>query len=597
MSSIDIDNNKLAQILKENCAEKDEILESYAFLIRYCFSCLVDADTIDTIKATTADLATPLKADFEKCRELLETRYKQFNAVTELQKARTRLKNQALENITEDSEIYLMNMPTGSGKTLAGLSCALQRQKIKNKKRIIYVIPYNSIIDQTANEFEDLFNSAAQILRHQSSFSYEDVPDLNEDYRHSFMAACENWDAPIIITTAVQFFESVYSSKRGKLRKMHNMADSILVFDEAHLMPIEFLQPCLRAVAFITKYLNSEALFLTATMPDFEKFLPQYALKKSRITNLIPNRSDFQFFLKNTYVNLGTITNEHLIQHAQDQNSALIVVNSRSAVRLLYDLAAGKEHKYQLTTYLTAYDRNIVIGKIKADLRQIQLDFPDGKVPPERRILVISTSLIEAGIDLDFSAAYRELAGLDNVLQTGGRCNREGLSVNANVYIFEREENTKAHCPEQAVLHDMLQQYEDISDVEVIKEYYRRIYEVKKDEIVAHSLSSMCSTMDGIPFKSYCLKLINSPTESIVIPETDESRKLVEDLSKGIHIRTRALQKYCCTVYNWELEVLLQLGVVKKLESGICVMSPDICCNYYNRNSGVQFQSDNDYYC
>ena len=151
-------------------------------------------------------------------------------------------------------------MPTGSGKTLCSVKFALERAVRKEKKRIIYVIPYNSIIDQTADVLESLFGKEAQILRHQSTFFY-DGDDYDEDYRQAAKCASENWDAPLIITTAVQFFESIYANKRGKLRKLHHMADSILVFDEAHLMPVEYLQPCLRAIAYITRYLNSEAVF------------------------------------------------------------------------------------------------------------------------------------------------------------------------------------------------------------------------------------------------------------------------------------------------------------------------------------------------
>ena len=144
------------------------------------------------------------------------------------------------------------------------------------------MIPYNSIIDQTAGVFEKLFENNLEILRHQSTFSYDEKMDLNEDYREAAKIAVENWDAPFIITTAVQFFESIYSNKRGKLRKLHNMADSILIFDEAHMMPKNYLQPCLQGIAYITKYLNSEAVFLTATMPDFEKLLELYGTGPDR---------------------------------------------------------------------------------------------------------------------------------------------------------------------------------------------------------------------------------------------------------------------------------------------------------------------------
>lgn len=190
-----------------------------------------------------------------------------FVCETELQRARARLQAQVYTKASENAEIFLVDMPTGSGKTLCSMKFALERAIKNNKKRIIYVIPYNSIIDQTVEVFEKLFGDSAQILRHQSSFCVDDS-DYDEDYKKLLKNASENWNAQIIVTTSVQFFESVYKNKRNRLRKLHNMADSIIVFDEVHMMPMPYLQPCLRAVAQITGLLNSDAVFLTATMPD-----------------------------------------------------------------------------------------------------------------------------------------------------------------------------------------------------------------------------------------------------------------------------------------------------------------------------------------
>ena len=213
------------------------VTDKFAFLTRYCFSCLVDADSIDTAHFCNGDIAKPLKADFSACLKRVEEKLQLFSCETTLQKARNTLQQQVFEKAEVKREIYLMNMPTGSGKTLCSVKFALQRAVSEGKKRIIYVIPYNSIIDQTADIFEKLFQGTAEILRHQSTFSYEDEEQFDEDYRKSAKNAAENWDAPFIITTAVQFFQSIYANKRGKLRKLHNMSDSILIFDEAHLMP------------------------------------------------------------------------------------------------------------------------------------------------------------------------------------------------------------------------------------------------------------------------------------------------------------------------------------------------------------------------
>ena len=192
----------------------------------------------------------------------------------------------------------------------------------EGKKRIIYVIPYNAIADQTADEMKHIFGEHAEILRHQSSFSYEDEEGeetYSEDYRDAARVAVENWGvSTIIITTVVQFFESIYSHKKRKLRKVHNMADSVIVFDEVHLLPRKYLQPCLQAVSYITKYLNSKAVFLTATMPDFKKLIRQYALPGSDIVDLVEDRSSFDKFRKCQFRHIGTISMEALVEKAMD---------------------------------------------------------------------------------------------------------------------------------------------------------------------------------------------------------------------------------------------------------------------------------------
>ncbi len=271
----DIDEKGFKKLLTQDCNNDIKVLvDKFAFFTRYCFSCLTDADSIDTGTFCGTRTDSVPHMDFAKCLQRLNERMSSFVCKTELQKARSVLQAQVFAKVGEASEISLINMPTGSGKTLCSIKFALERAIRSGKKRIIYIIPFNSIIDQTVVEFERIFQEDAEILRHQSSFSYEDDDgdeQSSEDYRDAMKNATENWDAKLIVTTAVQFFESIYSNRKKKLRKLHNMADSILVFDEAHLMPQNLLQPCLQAISFLTKYFHSEAVFLTATMPDFKK--------------------------------------------------------------------------------------------------------------------------------------------------------------------------------------------------------------------------------------------------------------------------------------------------------------------------------------
>ena len=589
----EINENEFNDFLLDGCLTPEDIIEKFSFLVRYCFSCLTDADSNDTANFCNGIQNRSLKANFENCLKKLNDKLNSFNCTTELQKSRSQIQKQAYEKTNLKSEIYLMNMPTGSGKTLCSMKFALERAIKTNKKRIIYIIPYNSIIDQTVELFENLFGNDAEILRHQSSFSYDDT-DYDEDYKKLVRLSTENWDAQIIVTTAVQFFESVYANKRGKLRKLHNMADSILVFDEAHLMPEDYLQPCLRVISYITKILGSEAVFLTATMPDFKKLINDYSLKDSIITDLITDTSLFEKFCKCTFENMGSVNVENLIYITHTMPSTLIVVNKRSTARNIYSFCKGK--KYHLSTYMTAYDRKRIIDNIKSELSSLERDFPDtDNIPDDRRITVVSTSLIEAGVDLDFHCVLRELSGLDSILQAGGRCNREGKRKNSKVYVFSLDDKKSVLTNDRAnITKGLLSEYKDISSKECINLYYDRLFFMNKTKIESKAISKYSSNIASIKFKTYAeeFKIIDDSTVSIVVERDDVSRELINNIKLTGFGNHRKLQKYAFSVYRYEFDELLQQHIVDDYGSGIwCLTNKD----YYNKNIGIIFEAS-DYF-
>ena len=585
-----LDAEHFQEYLLNGCKTREDVVEKFAFLVRYCFSCLTDADSLDTRASMRIPEPPPLRHDFQACAFDLDQAIANFQNATALQKARRRLQDQAAHNISAYSEIYLMNMPTGSGKTLASMRCALKRMTDTDceKKRIIYVIPYNSIIDQTVETFEKLFGEHTDILRHQSSFSYEERDDITEDDRQAAMYACENWDAGIVVTTAVQFFESLYGNKRGKLRKVHNLANSIIIFDEAHLMPREYLQPCLKGIAHITKYLHSEVILLTATMPDFKKLIRRYALSDATVHNLITDTSDFVLFKTNAYTFLGLISDEYLVTKAAQSAASLIVTNSRKGAAEIYRLCSGK--KYHLSTYMTAYDRSNVIHEIKTELAKLYRDYPDlSLVPEDRKIVVVSTSLIEAGVDLDFAYAFRELTGLDSILQTGGRCNREGKRSMGNVFVFERN-SANALRPEQSIAKGIFSEFEDVSSNEAINAYFDRLLYTEKEKIVDKSISNHCKKINLIPFRTYSedFKIIDdTKMVSVAVCRDAFSEGLLENLKRTGLIHTRSIQKYCCSVYLNEFNELLSQHVLEDYGSGVYFLTnPD----YYSPETGLTLE-------
>lgn len=608
------DNHRLTEFLSRHIQGSDKqkikesLIDEFAFVVRYCYSCLVDADSLDTEHFCRDIERETLHSDFSLCLDRLNSIFHAFSLKknqTPLQKARARLQEQAYENIRKDADIYLMNMPTGSGKTLCSAKCALIKALAEKKHHIIYIIPYNSIISQTASEFEKIFNpdgeaKAANILRHQSTYSIEDDENADDIYKMRVNQVTENWDADIIITTAVQFFETVFSNRRGKLRKMHNMADSVLIFDEAHLMPVKYFQPCLESIAYLTKMFGSKAILLTATMPEYQNLLMQYTFHDLKVISLIPDQSDFALFKKCEYHDLGKITLELLSEKARMSASALIVVNSRTTARELYNFFGGRqrENLYHLSTYMTKYDLERTIEEINSKLEKINSEKEAAGEP----LLVVSTSLIEAGVDLDFQTAFREYTGLDSILQTGGRCNREGRRPSGDVYIFEIDRDRKrADDIKMAVTRDLLKEGKDIASTECIQEYFHRVYECDKEDMERNSMHCFMRDQAGldlsimsIPFRSYEARLIDSTDESILVPENKEAASLINQMKYQGISRTlmRKAQKYTCSVPQKAMEDLLQQGVIQEVSGGSHSGGVFTLTNpkYYNDFTGIQFE-------
>ncbi len=589
-------NKEFMELAKLSCKTLEDIIEFYAFVTRYIYSCLVDADFIDTERFFKGNIREGLKNNFEKCYNLLIEYMSNFSQDTPIRIARNKLLNEAVKNIKNNAEIYLMNMPTGSGKTLCSIRVALERIKLlkntnKQKKRIIYVIPYTTIVEQTTDIFENIFKDE-NILQHHSNYYYElkskpnDTENYADEMAKRLKLSSENWDAEFIITTDVQFFESLYNYKSSPMRKIHNMADSIIIFDEIHTMPKNYLEPCIRGIGYITKYLNSEAVFMTATMPDFKKIFKEY-IPFCNIIELLDDRYN-DVFKKCNYKYRGELSDEALIMETENYKSTLIVVNKRQKARDLY--AKFKEAYpdtsiYHLSTYMTGYDRSNIINEIRQ------------KLVSDEKVVIISTSLIEAGVDIDCQMAYREISGLDSILQTGGRCNREGLREDSivSVFCFNDEKMNNEIKIKANITKSLFDKYEDISSPDCIAEYYSRYYD-EVNELQKQSIAALGNIKHPkyIPFRTYAesFKFINSNTVSVIVESDKYSADKINELKYGSKAAARALRKYSATVYVYEFEKLLEAGVVDDYGTGAYVLTnPD----YYDKNIGLIFEGQ-DYF-
>lgn len=575
--------------------DNTEMMERFAFFVREVFSCLTDADFLDTEKFFYPNTERGLTGDMEKALEKLNGRFAGFTQTTELQKARGRVQRQAFKNAAETNEnIMLLDMPTGSGKTLTAAKIALT----SGKKRVIYVIPQISIIEQTADSMEQIFQETMPVLQHHSNYSYEpkrgaDKPD-EEKTERLLIKTTENWDAPFIVTTSVQFFNSLCHYKSSALRKLHNLRDSILIFDEIHLIPTELLRPCLKAIGYITKYMNSKALFLSATMPDYSAIFKKY-MPDVRFAELITDKSDFGYFKKCRYNDLGESSYSAVAELAQSKPNALIVVNKKDTAAEIYRKLSGE--KYHLSAFMTPAHRSSVIAKIHERLNE------------GAHITVVSTSLIEAGVDLDFKCVFREMAGLDSILQSGGRCNREGRYDKGDVYIFKTDEKANpvfdrlVHFTETAVKNTNTSM-ENIDSEACVKEYYRLKYGFSEEEMDINSIEKFSAAAnecnehtanyeESLPFRSYAehFQYIESDTTAIII-ETPESRELIELLKSGGKSVRRKLQRHSVSVYRYQFETLLKEGVLSEVGGFYLLNTPE----RYDAETGLIVSAEGEAY-
>ena len=411
--------------------------------VRMLFSALVDADFLDTErfmdggKADGRCGALPL-ADFLGRLDIHLT----GQAADVLRAGRTdhpvmRARSEVLHLCRSKAAlapgVFSLTVPTGGGKTLSSLAFALEHAVAHDKRRVIYAIPYTSIIEQTADVFRAIFG-VAHVVEHHSQ---AETTDTRETLRSRL--ACENWDAPLVVTTNVQLFESLFASRTSRCRKLHNIANSVIVLDEAQLLPPEFLQPILDALHVLVLHYGVTVLLCTATQPALTtrtEFDPRKNLRGlPRPTEIIEDAAALFSALQrvkvrwpdnlNVAVELSTLVPE-LVAH----DCVLVIVNTRADSRALTQLLP--EGTLHLSAAMCGAHRKDVIDTIRQRLQARR----NGDTTPLR---VVSTQLVEAGVDIDFPVVYRALAGLDSIAQAAGRCNREGLLEYGQVVVFVRD--------------------------------------------------------------------------------------------------------------------------------------------------------------
>lgn len=557
--------------------------EGFALWVRMLFSCLVDADFLDTEAYMNTEKSAQ-RGDWPDVQKLLD----QFDRFmvdkmataepTPVNLLRADILRQCRKKAHQATGLFSLTVPTGGGKTLSSLAFALEHARRHNKNRIIYVIPYTSIIEQTADIFRGIFAEA--VIEHHSN---AETDPTKENSRSRL--ACENWDAPIVVTTNVQFFESLFAAKTSRCRKLHNIVDSVVVLDEAQLLPPEFLQPILDVLNLLTKHYGVTVVLSTATQPALatrEYFDANNNMRGLADVREIMDDPDALYRALervnvrlpadwNTSVGWNVVANE-----ISQCDSVLSIVNRRKDARELWELMPkGTLH---LSALMCGEHRSQLIQKIKARLKE--------GIPTR----VISTQLVEAGVDVDFPVVYRALAGLDSIAQAAGRCNREGKLERGEVNVF---------VPPKPAPPGLLRKGEDACrsvlhahtgtplERALFGRYFEKLYHAcDLDEQDIGELLKVDGQTLAVNFRTAAekFKLIQDEDNAPVIVHyrgldgnDDKVDELLNTLKKHGPERwlMRKLQRYTVTVHVRDVMKLLSQGDVEEAIPGLYIQVSD----------------------
>lgn len=570
---------------------------SFAFLTRMIFSALVDADFQETQTYMKDDL-TP-RGGHESIEQLCEKFNKYLrkfdNPENEINKKRTETLKACIAQADSKQGFFKLTIPTGGGKTESSMAFALNHAVKHGLKRVIYVIPFTSIIEQNAGKFKESLGEE-NVLEHHSNFDWkkgsgtdsESADDETKEVMDKLKLASENWDIPIVVTTNIQFFESLFANKSSRCRKLHNIAKSVIIFDEAQMLPREYLDPCMLAVKELVQNYGASAVFCTATQPALNQRLPDV-----EFTELAPDpQALFDFYKRVQVTNIGKTPDTELIEKIQEHPQALCIVNTRKHAKGLFDQLNG-DGNFHLSTLMCPAHRKEVLKKI----RDLLVD----KSKPICR--VISTQVMEAGIDVDFPVGFRALAGLDSIVQAAGRVNREMKRGVSDIFVFDPETPHIRRKPifiEQGarVAEGILRDYGDNPESELaIGKYFEMLYRLQSKDGFDVKKIIACFHKDtdelDFDFKKAAddFRMIENNTVAVVIPYNEEAKKILEQAQHHPfpYKFARQLQMYTVNIYEKEFERIQSKGVIEAYNETYEVLTN---MDFYDKQTGLVLPAD-----
>ena len=447
--------------------------------------------------------------------------------------------------------LFSLAAPTGSGKTLSSLSFALRHAATHGLDRVIYAIPFTSIVEQTADVIRRVFASLTPapeslVVEHHSHLE----PTLETPQSR---LAAENWDAPVVVTTNVQFFESLFAARPSRCRKLHRIAGSVVILDEVQTLPVDLLRPCLAVLRELAADYRCTIVLCTATQPAIE-WRPEFPIGLRRVRPIIPDPTALATRMRRVDLDhLGPLSDADLCLRLAGHDQFLCIVNTRPHARRLFERLqahAGRSGAFHLSTLMCAAHRSETLRTIRDRLAQ---DLP---------CRVISTQLIEAGVDVDFPVVYRAVTGVDAIAQAAGRCNREGTRARGQVYLFDPP---AVHlrgllASTAASTREVLATVTDVLSPDAVDQYCRLHYwKHQGDTPQSWDLPGVMAHFGRDPEKFQFqfrraadgFRLIDNPGISVVVPWTATAQRLMEEVRRSDYSRAlyRQLQRYHVRVF------------------------------------------------
>ncbi|QQZ08840.1 CRISPR-associated helicase Cas3' [Heyndrickxia vini] len=617
--------------------------EKVMFLTKFTFSSLIDADRTNTrlfeentIDETSNRNELPFNRYYQKLKSKIDSFKNQPSAQNQINQLRAQMSEQCEVFAEKQSGVYTLSIPTGGGKTLASLRYALKHAQLYNKKRIIYVVPYTTIIEQNAEEVRNILQDHVNILEHHSNI-IEDTNDDDENQdgivnvQQKLKLARDNWDSPIIFTTMVQFLNVFYAKGSRNIRRLHNLSESVIIFDEVQKVPISCVSLFNQALNFLKTYCDSSIILCTATQPALD--FVEHKLEINTDGEIINNLDHvIEAFKRVEIVDMATkesFNNEKLCHFIDEKmsevQSILVILNTKSVVKNLYNLLMEKENQipiYHLSTSMCAAHRNEILDEVR-----MRLNAGD-------KIICISTQLIEAGVDVSFECVIRSLAGLDSVAQAAGRCNRHGEKEMRFVYVIDHEEENLDHLKEikvgkqvsKRILIDIKKDLQkhggNILSRQAMERFFKEYFtqfksdlnyyipKIKKNmtELLTASKNRnsyhqayMSNKGEKLPLfiaNSYYtaaenFRVIDDHTTAVIVPYKEgkeiiaqlNSNQSITDLSREL----RKAQQYSINLYSHELKALDQNdGIVSYLDGKILALKEGA----YNHEFGLDLQNE-----